>query len=139
MGLPDVFNKNLNLDCGRKTDILYGVLVEMLIANICSNHRPLYCLNHFYTDVDLECIFHCEMDLNKITDDRFGLLLDKVYAAGARKIFGEISSNAFTLHNITVKNINYYTTSKVIWGKYETPEGKLGVISITFGHSKQKR
>jgi len=54
MGLPDVFNKNLNLDCGRKTDILYGVLVEMLIANICSNHRPLYCLNHFYTDVDLE-------------------------------------------------------------------------------------
>ena len=139
MGLPDIFNKNLNSDCGRKPDIPYGVLAQMLIVNICSNHRPLYRLNDFYTDVDLEGIFHCEMDLNKITDDRFGLLLDKVYAAGARKIFGEISSNAFTLHNITVKNINYDTTSKVMWGEYETPEGKLGVISITFGHSKQKR
>ena len=29
--------------------------------------------------------------------------------------------------------------SMVMWGEYETPEGKLGAISINFGHSKQKR
>ena len=139
MGVPDIFNKYLDSGYGRKPDIPYGVLAEMLIVNICSTHRPLYRFKDFYTDVDLDGIFHCEMDLNKITDDRFGLLLDKVYAAGARKIFGEISSNAFTMHNITVKNINYDTTSMVMWGEYDTPEGKLGAISINFGHSKQKR
>jgi transposase len=139
MGVPDIFNKCLDSDCGRTPDIPYGVLAEMLIVNICSTHRPLYRLKDFYTDVDLEGIFHCEIALNKITDDRFGLLLDKVYAAGARRIFGEISSKAFTLHNITVKNINYDTTSMVMWGEYETLEGKLGAISIDFGHSKQKR
>lgn len=139
MGIPDVFNKYLNSDCGRTPDSPYGVLAEMLMVNICSTHRPLYRLKDFYTDVDLSGIFHCEIDLNKITDDRFGLLLDKVYEAGARKIFGEISSNAFALHNLTVKNINYDTTSMVMWGEYETTEGKLGVISIDFGHSKQKR
>jgi len=42
-------------------------------------------------------------------------------------------------YGIEVTNINYDTTSKVMWGDYETAEGKEGVISIDFGHSKQKR
>lgn len=107
MGVPDIFNKYLESECGRPSDIPYGVLAEMLIVNICSTHRPLYLLKEFYTDVDLDGIFHCDIDLNKLTDDRFGLLLDKVYVAGPRKIFGEISSKGFTLHDITIKNINY--------------------------------
>lgn len=139
MGVPDIFNRYLDSECGRSSDIPYGVLAEMLIVNICSTHRPLYRLKEFYTDVDLDGIFHHEVDLNKLTDDRFGLLLDKVYAAGPRRIFGEISSKAFALHDITIKNINYDTTSMVMWGEYETTDGKIGAISIDFGHSKQKR
>lgn len=42
-------------------------------------------------------------------------------------------------YGIEVTNINYDTTSKVMWGTYETEELKEGVISIDFGHSKQKR
>lgn len=38
-----------------------------------------------------------------------------------------------------MKNINYDTTSKTMWGEYETKDGKVGVISIDFGHNKQKR
>ncbi|MBU3142399.1 hypothetical protein [Clostridium sp. CF012] len=41
-------------------------------------------------------------------------------------------------YEIKATNINFDTTSKLMWGNYETPEGKEGVISITFGHSKQK-
>lgn len=26
-----------------------------------------------------------------------------------------------------------------MWGEYDTPDGKIGAISINFGHSKQKR
>jgi len=42
-------------------------------------------------------------------------------------------------YGIHFKNINYDTTSLVMWGNYETREGKIGVISIDFGHSKAKR
>jgi len=42
-------------------------------------------------------------------------------------------------YGIQIKNINYDTTSLVMWGNYETRDGKIGVISINFGHSKAKR
>jgi transposase len=111
----------------------------MMIVNICDDHSPLYRLNEYYGMKDLEGIFHCPISLSQINDDRFGKFLDAFYEAGARKIFSQLSSQAFMNYGIKVTNINFDTTSKVMWGNYETPEGKEGVISITFGHSKQKR
>ncbi|HEY5588072.1 MAG TPA: IS1634 family transposase [Candidatus Paceibacterota bacterium] len=137
--LPEVFNLNLEKSLGRKTDIPYGIMAEMMIVNICDNHKPLCMLNDYYKEKDLEGIFHCPIDLSQINDDRFGKFLDAFYEAGPRKIFGELSSQAFVTYGIEVTNINYDTTSKVMWGTYETEELKEGVISIDFGHSKQKR
>lgn len=137
--LPKVFNLNLEKSLGRKTDIPYGIMAEMMIVNICDDHHPLYLLNEYYQEKDLEGIFHCPINLDQINDDRFGKFLDAFYEAGPRKIFGELSSQAFVNYGIEVTNINYDTTSKVMWGTYETEELKEGVISIDFGHSKQKR
>lgn len=137
--LPEVFNLNLEKHLGRKTDIPYGVMAEMMIVNICDEHQPLYLLNEYYQEKDLEGIFHSPITLNQINDDRFGKFLDVFYEAGPRKIFGELSSQAFVNYGIEVTNVNFDTTSKVMWGTYETEELKEGVISIDFGHSKQKR
>jgi transposase len=93
----------------------------------------------YYKEKDLDGIFHCPITLSQINDDRFGKFLDAFYEAGPRKIFGILSSQAFANYGIEVTNINYDTTSKVMWGTYETEELKEGVISIDFGHSKQKR
>jgi len=139
MGLPAVFNKNLEKSLGRKTDIPYGIMAEMMIVNICDDHHPLYMLNDYFEEKDLEGIFHCPIDINQINDDRFGKFLDAFYEAGPRKIFGEICSQAFANYGIVVTNINFDTTSKVMWGTYEAENHKEGVISIDFGHSKQKR
>jgi len=57
----------------------------------------------------------------------------------------EISGRAFAEYGIAVRNINYDTTSKVMWGEYEhtgnslEPDGDISHISIDFGHSKNKR
>jgi len=137
--LAEVFNLNLEKSLGRKTDIPYGIMAEMMIVNICDDHHPLYLLNEYYKEKDLEGIFHCPIELSQINDDRFGKFLDAFYAARPRKIFEELSAQAFANYGIKVTNINYDTTSKVMWGTYETEELKQGVISIDFGHSKQKR
>jgi len=137
--LPEIFDANLQKQLGRKPDIPYGIMAEMMIVNICDDHSPLYKLHEYYDMKDLEGIFHYPLNLTQINDDRFGNFLDAFYEAAPRKIFSEISSQAFANYGIEVTNINFDTTSKVMWGTYETEEGKEGVISIDFGHSKQKR
>ena len=114
MGLPAVFNKNLEKSLGRKTDIPYWIMAEMMIVNICDDHHPLYMLNDYFAEKDLEGIFHCPIDINQINDDRFGKFLDAFYKAGPRRIFAELCSQAFANYGIVVTNINFDTTSKVI-------------------------
>ncbi len=62
-----------------------------------------------------------------------------MHDAGCHKIYAELAANAFSRYGIALKNVNFDTTSKVMWGAYETSEGVEGAVDITFGYSKQKR
>lgn len=125
---------------GRPMDIPPGIEAMILMAPMAEEgYKPLYQLNEFYQTKDLEGIFHAAVELEQIRDDRFSYFLDVFYEAGCRKIFSEVCTNALLTYGIQIKNINYDTTSLVMWGNYETREGKIGVISIDFGHSKAKR
>lgn len=139
INLPAVFNRSLTKTGGRPAEISYGVLAQMMIVNMCDKHHPLSRLAEYYEHKDLEGLFHEQIKIEQINDDRFGGFLDAMYEYGAKKLFTEIATNAFMRYGIRVKTINFDTTSKVMWGSYEGSDGKEGEISITFGHSKQKR
>ncbi|MDO9565421.1 MAG: IS1634 family transposase, partial [Candidatus Desulfaltia sp.] len=147
IGVTDVFNKYLEKEMGRPSDMPAGVEAEIMIAGICvdEGYRPLYAIADYYEYKDLEGIFHYPIKLSQLNDDRFGSFLDDFYHAGCRNIFTEISARAFVEYGIAVRNINYDTTSKVMWGEYEHTGDSLGAsgeishISIDFGHSKDKR
>lgn len=147
MGVTEIFNKHLQKKTGRPSDIPPGIEAEVMIAGICidEGYRPLYAMQDYYLYKDLEGIFHHPMELSQLNDDRFGDFLDDFYNAGPRRIFMEISARAFAEYGIAVRNINYDTTSKVMWGEYENtgnslgPQGEISHISIDFGHSKNKR
>lgn len=147
MGVTEVFNKHLEKTMGRPSDIPAGIEAEIMIAGICCDegYSGLYAINEYYQYKDLEGIFHHPMELSQLNDDRFGNFLDAFYDAGCRNIFREISGRAFTEYGLKVKNINYDTTSKVMWGAYEYTNNSsdsnddISYISIDFGHSKDKR
>ena len=139
LNVPDIINHHLSKSNGRKPDISYGIMSQMLISNLCYARRPLYLLDEYFERFDIKGVFGIDARLEQLNDDRFGNLLDKFYEAGPRKIFSEISISAFSTYGLSIKNVNYDTTSKVMWGEYETTEGKSGAISIDFGHSKDKR
>lgn len=135
-----VFNEALSKGNGRRPCISYGTMAEMMIVNLYDSHKPLYLMKEYFEEQkDLEGIFKEDINIEKLNDDRFANFLDKFYEAEPRKIFSQISAYAFATYGLTVKNINYDTTSKVMWGEYDTPEGTVGEVSINFGHSKQKR
>jgi len=51
--LPEVFNINLDKPLGKKTDIPYGIMAEMLLVNICDAHSPLLRLQEYFEMKDL--------------------------------------------------------------------------------------
>ena len=140
VGLPQLFNQHMKKTTGRPMDLPPGIEAMILMAPMAEEgYKPLYQLHDYYHTKDLEGIFHYPVQEEHIKDDRFGYFLDAFYEAGCRQIFSEICTNALVTYGIQVKNINYDTTSFVMWGEYETVEGKTGAISIDFGHSKARR
>lgn len=139
-GLTDLLNVELDSKLGRKPEIPYGTLIEMMIVNLCDDHKPLSGLRTYFNEyLDLEGIFKFPIDRQKLTDDRFGLALDHLYNANPKKIFAKLATKLFEKYDIKVTKINFDTTSKVMWGTYETPDGEESKIDITYGHSKDKR
>ncbi|MDI3547454.1 MAG: hypothetical protein PWR10_1106 [Halanaerobiales bacterium] len=146
IGIVDLFNKHLENNLGRPSDIPAGIEATIMIASIADDgYKPLSSFQDYYRYKDLEGIFHYPIKLSQLNDDRFGHFLDAFYEAGCRQIFMEASSLAFAEYGFKIININYDTTSKVMWGKYETTnhledDGRdTSYISIDFGHSKDKR
>lgn len=139
LGVPEIFNQSLKSINGRPVDIPYGIDAMIMMVNMCHDHRALSRLKEYYEYTDLEGLFHYPITLDQINDDRFGGFLDLFYEVGCKKIFSMIAAKAVSLYGIQINNINFDTTSKVMWGQYETSEGTMGVIQMDFGHSKDKR
>jgi len=139
LNVLNIFDQYLTKQNGRKPDISYGTIAQMMLANLCHSRRPLYLMDEYFQHVDIEGTFNSDAKPHNLTDDRFGCFLDNFHEAGPRKIFSEISMSAFATYGLSIKNINYDTTSKVMWGQYETEEGKIGEIAINYGYSKDKR
>jgi hypothetical protein len=125
LGVPEIINKALGSVNSRPPDIPYGV-DAMMMVNMCDNHMPLSRLHEYYQYRDLDGLFHHPIKLELINDDRFGGFLDLLHGAGCKKIFSQIAGKSITLYGIQATNINFDTTSKVMWGLYETYEGTEG-------------
>lgn len=111
----------------------------MMLINIADDHHPLSRLDDYFRDVDLESILSDSVALNQLNDDRFGGFLDAMHEAGGQTIYSELAVSAFKHYGISLRHVNFDTTSKIMWGEYQTEEGTEGAIDITFGYSKQKR
>ena len=96
-------------------------------------YHPLYKINEYFIEKDIVGIFHHDMDIRQITDDRCGNLLDATFEAGGRNILSEIALKAFDIYGLKINNVNFDTTSKILWGEYELDDKKLGEINILIG------
>lgn len=139
INLPAIIDKHLTKDNGRIPEIPYSSLAQMMLMNIADDHQPLSRLSEYFENTDLESLLGHSVDLSKLNDDRFGGFLDAMHEAGLQQIYSDITLSAFKRYGIKLSNINFDTTSKIMWGQYQTDEGTIGALNITFGYSKQKR
>lgn len=139
IGLDKIFDEFLTPHTGRPADIAYGVLAQMMLVTMADDHHPLSRISEYFKTIDIGSIFNAPIDLSKLNDDRFGGFLDLMHEADGAKIMSAVAVNAFNHYGIALSSVNFDTTSKIMWGEYETSEGTVGTIDITFGHSKQHR
>lgn len=110
LNVTEIFNQYLSKLNGRKPEISYGTMAQMMLANICHSRRPLYLMNEYFENMDIKGIFNADATADQLNDDRFGAFLYKFHEAGPRKIFSQISISAFSTYGLSIKNINYDTT-----------------------------
>ena len=119
-----------------------GQAVKALVLNILTDRKPLYRITDFYADKDVEKLIGKGITAAHTNEFCIGRTLDKIYEAGAKKLYSSVSLGALDIEKIEVKSIHWDTTSKSFQGQYIFPE-KIkedeGPIEITYGYSKDRR
>lgn len=112
-----------------------GTHVTALIINILCRRDPLYRVKEFYREQDLELLFGIHVEPNNFNDDALGSTLDKIYAAGAKKVFSAVVLRAQLKEDIFCRVLHGDTTARLVYGNYRQPEG----LNITYGYNKEHR
>lgn len=119
-----------------------GQAIKALVLNILTDRKPLYRLSEFYADKDVEKLIGKGVTAAHTNEFCIGRILDKVYAAGAKKLYSSVALETLEIEKIEAKSIHWDTTSKSFQGEYANPEKTKegeGPVGITYGYSKDMR
>lgn len=112
-----------------------GLHVEALIINILCRRDPLYRAEEFFEEQDVELLFGPGVEAHNFNDDALGSTLDKIYAAGPKKVFSAAALRALLKEDIHYRFLHGDTTAKLVYGAYRQEEG----LNITGGYNKEGR
>ena len=147
VGFDELVNELFSKKYGPDPEIPYGVLGMIFIANLITNQYPLCRIKENFEGLteyeifDIKGTFGVEIEVEKLTDDRFGKFLDRLMEVGVKKLFTTVSLQSMKEYRIPIGDINSDTTSRIMWGEYKTPavDSEGEIFEITRGHSKAKR
>jgi len=118
-----------------------GLAVQAMVLDTLTGRTPLYRLERFFEDQDIELLLGEKIPAHVFNDTNLGRSLDAIFEAGSSKILTELGSRATKTFKLDATTVSYDTTSTSVWGDYraceqETPPS--GPI-ITHGFSKDHR
>jgi transposase len=117
-----------------------GTLVLAVVLDAVSGRHPLYRIDSFYRNKDIELLLGRSIDIEKLTDDNFGRGLDQLYNANTSLVFSAIVMNALRSFEVPSRHIHYDTTSVNVFGQYNSMAPDVPItIKITKGYSKDHR
>jgi len=115
-----------------------GLVVQAMVLDVLSGRSPLYHLERFLDQQDVELLLGEAIDPHAFNDTNLARSLDVMFESGTSKIITEIGLRAASTFKLDLSTTSYDTTSTNVWGEYrgceetEPPEGPL----ITHGYSK---
>jgi len=113
-----------------------GIAVLAMVLDTLSGRTPLYRLEEFFQEKDIELILGHDVEPELFSDYNVGRVLDKIFDTGTQKVFSQIAQNAIRIIDVDPRRLHFDTTSISVFGDYDFTDPPL---KITYGHSKDKR
>jgi transposase len=123
-----------------KMSIDPGTLVLAMVLDAVSGRHPLYRIDSFYRNKDIELLLGRSIGIGQLTDDNFGRGMDLLYKANTSLIYSAIVMNALRAFQVPTQHFHYDTSTMSVFGQYNSdgPDDP-STIKITKGHSKDHR
>ena len=123
----------------RKEEIPPADALMLLIYNFAKGRCPLYELEQWIQSLDFKCIGYDESTKSKFNDDRFGVVLDRLFSVDRSTLMTTIVLHMVKKFNIDLSQMHNDSTTIKAFGDYsEETKTKTGV-SLEKGHSKDHR
>jgi transposase len=115
-----------------------GQVLKALVLNVTGGRDPLYRVRPWAEQVPLELLLGDGASPEHLNDTSLGRHLDRLFEVGPEGVFNAVSLRVIEREGLCLDTLHGDTTSRLVFGKFERP-AEEGVISITRGHSKDKR
>lgn len=112
-------------------DIDIGTVIEILILNrLCGFHTPLYAMAKWASDHGIDEIYG--IDAKKLTDDRCGEALNKIFEH-RDALDGQLTVNLVETFDVDVGQVHFDASSFVVVGEPAARSGDPPSIHVTLG------
>ena len=90
-----------------------STLVLAMVLDAVSGRHPLYRIDSFYRNNDIELLLGRSLDPAQLTDDNFGRALDHLYAANTSELYSAIVMNVLRAFEVVNDRRNRATHDRV--------------------------
>ena len=127
------------LDCDM--EVSPGRMVLAMILDGLSGRSPLFRMEEFFVDQDVELLLGEDIPLTKMRDHTFGRVLDRLAQAGTNKVLGAVMMGVMKSFDLDMSHVHHDTTSVALYGDYALydEENPADPFLITYGFSKDHR
>lgn len=112
-----------------------GTHVKALIINALCSRRPLYLIEEFYRDLDVNLLFGGQAEASDFNDDVLSRTLDRLYEAESWKVYSTVALSALRKLELPLDTLHNDTTSFSVYGEYANTDK----LNVTYGHNKDGR
>ena len=135
VGLVQVIDQLVEWDAAQ-CRLSPGTRVKALIVNILTARQPLYRVGEAFRESDPELVLGRGVAISDLNDNALARALDKLYAAGPKRVFAAVAARAVLLEKVERNRLHWDSTSRSVYGVYEGDDGQL---HVTHGYSKDHR
>ena len=127
------------LDCDM--EVSPGKMVLAMILDTLSGRSPLFRMEQFFSDQDVELLLGEDIPLAKMRDHTFGRVLDRLAEVGTNKVLGAVIMGVMKSFDLDMSHVHHDTTSHALYGDYALydEDNPVDPFLITHGFSKDHR